>query len=300
MEVKDQTTRHKNKIYFLIVVIVALLGTNGYLFLKNKQQTQQVSTSAVEKDQLKLEVEKIEVELDRVNAQNITLNKSLIAQQKLARDKIEQLKLALKKGAITKIELDQAYLQITKLKDFIKSYGNQVARLQNDTLYLRSSRDSLKHKVKNIRKRVADLETENLSLNEKVQLAAKLRINDIGVVAFKTKNSGRKVEVTRSSTAKKLSIKFSIIPNDLAEKKHYNIFLRVFDPAGNLLADGNNRFEADGQEMQYSHSIFIDFNNDNSTYLIDWENPQSFIKGVYTIILYTNGTTLGKAQIDLK
>lgn len=300
MEGRDVSRGNRNKIYFLILVIAALVGVNGYLFFKNMQQTERVTSTTVEKDQLKLEIEKIEVELDRVSALNVTLNKKLIAEQEDAREKIEQLKFALKKGVITKIELDQAYLQIGKLKAFVKSYNNQVAKLQNDTLFLRSSRDSLRQKVKSISTKISSLENENLSLSEKVKTASQLRLKDADVVAFKTKSSGRKVEVTRSSTAEKLSIRFTILPNDLAEKGHYNIFLRVFDPAGNLIANEDNRFEADGQDMQYSHSIYIDYNNDNSTYLIDWTNPQPFIKGVYTVILYTEGNTLGKAQIILK
>ena len=78
------------------------------------------------------------------------------------------------------------------------------------------------------------------------------------------------------------------------------MFLRVFDPAGNLLADENNRFEADGQEMQFTHSVFINYNNDSSTYTIDWANPKPYIKGIYTVILYTDGTTMGKAQLELR
>ncbi|MET4081032.1 FtsZ-binding cell division protein ZapB [Pedobacter sp. UYP30] len=300
MEASDLSRGNKNKIYFLIIVIAGLLGTIGYLFFKNKQQTEQVNSSSIEKDDLKLEVEKIEVELDRVNLLNITLNQDLITEQKTARDKIDQLKLALRKSSITKIELDQAYLQIARLKTFIKGYSNQIAKLQKDTVYLKNSRDSLKNRVKSITRQVSDLETENQSLAQKVKSASLLSIKSIDVVAFKTKSNGKKVEVTRASTAQKLSIRFNIVPNDLAEKTRYNIFLRVFDPVGNLLADDNNRFEADGQEMQYSHSIFIDYNNDNSTYLIDWTNPQPFIKGEYTVILYTRGKTLGKAQITLK
>jgi len=52
--------------------------------------------------------------------------------------------------------------------------------------------------------------------------------------------------------------------------------------------------------MQYTHSIFIDYNNDNSTYTIDWTNPKPYIKGIYTVILYTDSTTMGKAQLELK
>ncbi|MNI30956.1 hypothetical protein D3C73_848190 [compost metagenome] len=154
--------------------------------------------------------------------------------------------------------------------------------------------------MRSISNKASNLESENSNLNAKVKTAAVLKLQSAEIVAFRTKSSGKKVEVTRSSTAEKLSVRFTIIPNQLAEKGHHNIYLRVFDPAGNLLADEGNHFEADGQDMQYSHSIFINYNNDDSTYVIDWANPKPFIKGIYTVILYADGNTMGKAQVELR
>ncbi len=82
----------RNKIYFLIIVIAALIGTNGYLFFKDRQQNERLVTVSTEKDKLRLEVEKIEVELDKVNALNLDLNEKLVDEQKLAREKIAEIK----------------------------------------------------------------------------------------------------------------------------------------------------------------------------------------------------------------
>jgi len=300
MESQNINKGDRNKIYFLVIVIAALVGTNAYLFFKDRQQSQRFVTVSTEKDKLRLEVEKIEVELDKVNALNLDLNEKLVAEQKLAREKIAELKIALQKGQITQGELDKAYAQINELKTFVKNYNDQIIQLQKDNIFLKNSRDSLENTIKNISNKATNLESENSNLNAKVKTAAALKLQAAEIVAFRTKSSGKKVKVTKSSSAEKLSVRFNIVPNELAEKGHHNIYLRVFDPAGNLLADGDNRFEADGQEMQYSHSIYINYNNDNSSYVIDWANPNPFIKGIYTIILYADGNTLGKAQIDLR
>ncbi|GGE56963.1 hypothetical protein EV200_103183 [Pedobacter psychrotolerans] len=300
MEPQKINKGDRNKIYFLIIVIAALVGTNAYLFFKDKQQSKKFVTVSTEKDKLRLEVEKIEVELDKVNALNLNLNDKLVEEQKLARAKIEELKIALEKGELTQAELDKANKQISDLKVFVKNYNDQIIQLQKDNIFLKNSRDSLENTLKNMSSKASSLEDENANLNAKVKTAASLKLQNAEIVAFRTKSSGKKIQVTKSSSAEKLSVRFNIIPNDLAEKGHHNIYLRVFDPAGNLLADDDDRFEADGQEMQFSHSIYIDYNNDNSSYVIDWKNPKSFMKGIYTIILYTNGSTLGKAQIELK
>jgi len=300
MEPQKVNKGDRNKIYFLIIVIAALIGTNGYLFFKNRQQGERLVTVSTEKDKLRLEVEKIEVELDKVNALNLDLNEKLVGEQKLAREKIAELKLALEKGKITQAELANAQAQIDELKVFIKNYNDQVIQLQKENIFLKSTKDSLENSVRAANDKANSLANENSNLNAKVKTAAALKVQKAEIIAYRTKSSGKKIEVSKSSTAEKLSIRFNVIPNELAEKGHHNIFLRVFDPAGNLLADESNRFEADGQEMQYSHALFIDYNNDNSTYTIDWANPKPYIKGIYTVILYTDGSTMGKAQIELR
>ncbi|RYD79768.1 MAG: hypothetical protein EOP55_03955 [Sphingobacteriales bacterium] len=300
MEPQNVNKGDRNKIYFLIIVIAALIGTNGYLFFKDRKQGERLVTVSTEKDKLRLEVEKIEVELDKVNALNLDLNDKLVEEQKLARKEIEALKLALENNKITQADLESAKRKVTELQTFVTNYNKQIIELQKENIFLKTTRDSLENSIKSANDKASNLASENSNLSAKVKIASALKVQKAEVVAYRTKSSGKKVAVTKSSTAEKLSIRFNVVPNQLAEKGHHNIFLRVFDPAGNLLADESNRFEADGQEMQFSYSVFIDYNDDNSTYTIDWTNPKQFIKGIYTVILYTDGTTMGKAQLELK
>ena len=46
--------RDSNKIYFLIVVIVALLGTNAYLFFRDKKANERIVTITDEKSQMEV------------------------------------------------------------------------------------------------------------------------------------------------------------------------------------------------------------------------------------------------------
>ncbi|WP_113638550.1 hypothetical protein [Nubsella zeaxanthinifaciens] len=290
----------RNKVYFLIIVIAALLGINGYLYFKDQQQSNRFVTISTEKDRLKLEVEKIEVELDRVNMLNVTLNDRLIEEQKLARNKIAELKLALKKGELTQKELDEAHKQINTLRDFVKSYNNQIAILEQENSYLKTERDSLKSSLSNYNEQAENLRKENRNLNKKIKAGSSLKAANISISAFKVKDNGKISAVTKASATNKLTIDFAIAPNELAEKTYHKIFLRVIDPAGNLIANENNMFEADGQQMQYSDAIEISYNNDETRYKIDWINPKAFIKGVYAIFLYADGFQMGRAEIELK
>ncbi|MFD0940541.1 coiled-coil domain-containing protein [Pedobacter boryungensis] len=290
----------RNKVYFLVIVIAALLGINAYLYFKDKQQSNRFVTVNTEKDRLNLEVEKIEVELDKVNSLNVTLSDKLQEEQKLAREKIAELKLALQKGQLTHGDLEKAQNQVKELREFVKNYNDKITRLEKENTYLKSERDSLKTTANSYSEKAEDLQKENQDLNAKVKVGAALKAANINIAAFKVKDSGKNVLVTRASTANKFTINFSIVPNPLAEKNYHKVYLRVFDPAGNLVANENNMFEIDGQQMQYSSAIEFSYNNDEAVYKVDWTNPKEFIKGTYSIILYTDGFIMGKSQITLR
>jgi hypothetical protein len=301
LEKKDSINRgDRNKIYFLVVVIATLLGTNLYLFIKDGKESKRFVTISTEKDRLKLEVEKIEVELEKVNTINVALNNKLINDQKLARERIAELKAALQSTKLTQGELDKAQSQVQHLKEFVKNFNEEIVRINKENLMLKSERDSLIKTVNTAKDRADKLALRNSELDAKVKSAAALKAFNVTTLAFRVKHNGKNSEVTRASTAKKLIINFNIASNQLAEKNYHKIYLRVFDPAGNLVADENNLFVADGQEMQYSDMITISYNDDNTAYQIQWANPVPFLKGTYSILLYADGFTMGKSSIELR
>ena len=290
----------RNKIYFLVVVIVALLGTNAYLFLNDRQQNERFVNINTEKDRLKLEVEKIEIELDKVNTINIKLSEKLIEEQRLAREKIAELKAALANGLLSQLDLEAAQKQVKELREFVTTYNEAIIQLRKENSYLKAQLDSVRNSASTASERAAELQRKNQELSAQVKTSSALKTSNINVTAFRVKSNGKNVEVTRASTANKLAVKFDIVPNPLAQKDYHKIYLRVFDPAGNLIANEDDMFEADGQEMQYSSSTSISFNDDNTSYTMNWINPHEFIKGTYSVILYSDGYTMGRSQIELR
>lgn len=290
----------RSKVYFLIIVIAALLGINAYLYFKNKHESGKFVSVNTEKDRLKLEVEKIEVELDKVNVLNLGLSSQLQQEQQLAREKIAALKVALENGQITQGDLAKAKKEIEALREFVSNYNSQITKLEKENKFLKTERDSFKTSAENYSEKAQVLEKENENLNAKVKAGAALKASDIEINAYKTKSSGKNILVTKASTANKFTINFNIVSNSLAEKNYHKVYLRVFDPAGNLVANDDNMFEIGGQQMQYSNVVEFLYNDDNSTYKIDWVNPKPFIRGNYIIILYADGFIMGRSGITLK
>jgi len=298
---QEKPRRDSNKIYFLIAVIVALLGTNAYLFFKDKKANDRIVTLSDEKSSLETEIDKIEAELDNANNSNVKLTADMQQEQELARQKIAELRSQLKSGKLTQGQLSKAQEDIKQLRYFVTKYTADIDELKKQNATLTVERDSLKTTVASVSERASTLEKQNEELNVKVKAAAALKTGNVSVVPLRVKNSGKETDVTRASTAQKIRISFNVVNNSVAEKGLHDIYIRVIDPDGNLILTPNSsNFMADDEEMQFSYKTAIEFANDDKPYSIDWTNPNKFVKGTYTVILYADGYTMGRGTLALR
>ena len=293
--------KDSNKIYFLILVILALMGTNAYLFFKDKKANDRIVTISDEKTRMQTEIDKIEAELDNSSGDNVKLSEQMQNEQTMAREKIQELRIALKKGQLTQGQLKKAQEDIKQLRYFVTKYTADIDVLRKQNITLITERDELKTAVDSVSSKANDLERQNQELNTKVQAAAALKTGNVSVSAFEIRNNGKENGVTRASTAEKIRISFSAVNNSIAEKGVHDIYFRVIDPSGNLIVSTNGGlFTADDEELQYTYKTAIEFANDGKAYSIDWANPAKFQKGTYTVVLYADGYTMGKGAVTLR
>ncbi|EOR94449.1 hypothetical protein ADIARSV_2438 [Arcticibacter svalbardensis MN12-7] len=270
--------------------------------MNGKKSDDKIITLTDEKSRMEIEIDRIEAELDRTKNSYLDLSAELKEGQQVARVKITELRTQLKQGKLTQQQLARAQKEIKDLRSFVSSYTANIKELENKNVSLEIQRDSLQTTVANINERTSILEKENLDLNAKVKVGAALKIANIVVSAVRIRNSGKESEVTRASTAERIKIRFTIADNALAAKTSHDIFMRIVDPNGNLLiADGGSLFTANDDEMQYTYKTSIDFDNTyGKLFSIDWNKKLPFQKGEYTIILYADGYTVGKAVLALR
>lgn len=295
-------SKDSNKIYFLILVIIALLGTNAYVFFKDKKSEEKVVTLTDEKSRMEIEIDRIEAELDRSKNANINLSAELKEGQELARVKISELREQLRQGKLTENELAKAQKEISDLRSFVSRYTADIAVLEKKNLKLTEQRDSLQMTVTNINERASMLEKANTDLNNKVKVAAAIKVANIAVSTVRVRNNGKEAEARRASAAKRLKIRFTVAENTLAQHGQHEIFLRVIDPDGNLITSGESAlFETDGDQLQYTYKTNIEFDNSfGKLYSIDWDPIEPFRKGEYTVVLYADGYTMGKTTFSLR
>lgn len=301
---KTENTSRKdsNKVYFLILVIVALLGTNAYLFFKDKKSNDRVVVLTDEKSQMSVEIDKIEAELQKVANEKLALTDKLKEQQLLASQKIQELRNKLRAGELTEADLVKAQAEVKSLRTFVTNYTNEINDLKNNNASLMAERDSLKTTIKDANANSSRLERQNSELSGKVKMASALKTSTLNITAIRHRSNGRETTVTRASTANKLHITFSVAPNSLAKKTLHDVFVRVIDATGNLvISDNGTLFTANGDDLQYTYRTGINFDDTpDKLYTIEWTNPNPFQKGDYTILLYSGGYTMGQGSITLR
>lgn len=294
--------KNSNVIYFLIAVVIALFASDVYLYLqKNKSDTRVVYQND-QRARLQTELDSLEAQIEQANAGKAKLSAQMQAKNDSLEARIKVLRHELARGRLTKQELDKAQEDIKQLRYFVASYTAQIDELKKQNAALTTERDTLKTNLASASQRDSTLSKENSDLGNKVKVASAIKLATANVVAYKIKHSGKEVDVKRASPAKKIKINFTIASNQVAQKGMHDIYIRIIDPTGNLIAstDASSNFNADGQDLQYTYKTSIDFKDDGSVYTIDWVNPNPFQKGTYTVLLYADGYTMGKTGFSLK
>ena len=303
MENQQEQTPKKNSnvIYFLILVIVALLGTVVYLYLKKNKSDEKIVYQNDEKTRLETELDSLEAQITQVNAGRTRMTVEMQAKNDSLQAKIKVLRSDLAKGKLTAAELSKAQEDVKQLRYFVTKYTADIEELKKQNSDLTTERDTLRTNLSTVAAKASDLEKQNQDLNTKVQVASALKLGGINVVGYKVKSNGKESDETKAKNVNKLKISFTVAGNQVAAKGTHEIYFRIIDPTGNLItANDGGTFNADGGDLQASYRTSIDFYDDGKTYTVDWMSQQPFQKGTYTILMYADGYTMGKGSIYLK
>lgn len=290
-----------SKIYFFIIAIVALLATNVYYAIRYKNLGNQVEVLNSQKNQLEIEVDRIEAELNRVTGENIDLAANFKLEHDSARLLIDDLRAKINANAeIKSEELLHAQQEIQKLRSLVAKYSSDLENLRKENNLLNDERDQLQESVNSVNKRANSLEEDKAKLQEMIKIASHLKISEMNINALRVRSGDRVNTESRAMRVDKLQINFTLADNTLTRVGRHDIYIRITEPSGNLITDGKI-FKVNNEEIQYTDMKTIDFENDGKQYTIEWgPGGYKFKKGIYTIILYTNDSTMGRSTISLK
>lgn len=291
--------RDTTKIYFFILAILALLATNVYFYIKYQASEEHAYGISTEMVYMQDEIDRIEAELNRLTSENLELSQSLRVSEDSVRFLIAQLREKLSQQNLTRIELTDAQQEIDRLREDVIRYKDELTQIKSHNSLLLSENESLMKEVSAKELQLNELQEENLGLSDQIRSAAILKLSSINVMGIRERKGSKEDVDDKARRVDRFRIVFTIADNPLVETGNTPVYMRIIDPNGNLKTMENQSFELSGNPMQYTDKTTIDFTNQGESYTLEWVDPQGFKKGTYTIVLYTDNSTMGRSSIVL-
>ncbi|WP_185217663.1 hypothetical protein [Sphingobacterium mizutaii] len=300
-QVAPVVKRDNSKIYFFVIAIAALLATNIYFYVKYKSSGEKLYTVTLQKENLQIEIDRIEAELDNIKSEGITSTAALVAAEQSARQKIEDLRKGLENNEITGPQIEAAKADVSLLKDQVSKMKDDVTALKIKNQLLAETYSDLNKQVKDSEAKAASLVTEKNALTDKIAKASSIKVSNVHIIGIEEKRNGSLENENKAKRIDKLQINFTVADNPLAAMGKKEVYVRIINPKGNLIANSEDLFLVHGEKLQYTFKENIEFNNNGQEYQFMWSDPNhKFQKGAYTVLLYADDAIMGRSSVVLK
>ncbi len=278
---------------FTIIVLALAIGALTYVYLQERKETEELTVYKVElehqKEELEEELKQMYVQYDSMKTENDSINKLLAAEQ----EKIEEL-LKIRANNVYKIRLYKE--ELGTLREIMRSYIVQIDSLNTANQQLRAENYEVKTQLMVMEKTTRELEEEREDLSSMVEQASVLQAKNIMVDGLnrrsREKDKVRKIE--------KLRVCFTLRENAIVQPGTKEIFMRIMRPDSVILTTGVNLFEYLDEQMVYTASREVDYENQDVDLCIYWDDDGQLIEGSYSVNLYAENNLIGTSSFLLK
>ena len=281
----------KKVIWPLAILAVVLAGILAYVWVERNGL---VKDLRIEKEQLTAEMFQLQEDYANLTSDYDTLNVQLDAE----REKVEQLIERIQQtDATNRAKIRQYEKELGTLRSIMKHYIYQIDSLNTLNTELRADAAKAREEAAESQRKYEEAVKVTEDLSSKVEQGQVVKGRGITLEAL-----NRSGNVTnRHSRVEKLRTSLSLVENEIAEKGWRRVYVRVKDPSGFLLVEKpDQQFEFEGASLYYLSSREVDYNGNELDIVIYFSGETEYVKGVYTVEVYTDEALLGTADMLLK
>ncbi|CAN5377239.1 hypothetical protein BH11BAC2_BH11BAC2_08160 [soil metagenome] len=300
MENKQENTKSNGTNKLLLILLIASLGLNAYLFTSKSSMQ---DSYKIEKDSLitaRVDVEKeltdTYTELNQYKGINANLDSLLSeANGKVDEQKARIEKLIRKEGNSSTLN-KKLKAELEELKKLRDQYLERIDALLVENDRLKKEKDELSGTVDNLTK----------NLENTVTTASVLRSEYMKVNAYKKRSNDKYSTTAMAKRTNKIETCFTVLENKIAKSGSKMMYLRIIEPGGKVLgnrSEGSSTFRKAGssEELQFTTSKEIDYKNDKQDECITWEEQDRvFTSGTYLIEVYIDGNLSSMSSYTLR
>jgi len=293
---REERERKENKgprtvMIILAVLAVVLGGVLGYMLYQRNSLVKDLET---EKAELAQQMVALQQDFDSLNSDYESINHQLDTSREQVAMLIEKLS---KTEATNRAKIRQYEKELGTLRTIMKGYIVQIDSLNTLNKKLTADAAAARREAAESRAANEQLTQQVESLASQVSAGKVLRARGISLQAH---YSNDKVG-DRHSRVRYMTANLSLVENALADKGPLRIYVRVKDPEGILLNNNESTsFTAGGEVLQATASREVDYEGNEVDLTIYINDTGEFVKGVYTLEVYTEQSLLGRAECMLR
>ena len=279
----------------LIVILVFILAGLGWLYYSEKQESEEIQIQLIaEKDSIALNLQDIMYEYDVLETDNEAINLKLEEEQKRAEKLYNELK-QVKQVSYSKIKEYQK--ELGTLRAIMKDMVYEIDSLNTLNQQLIAENIKVRQEFTMSQKTVESLEKRTEELSSTVRKGSVIRVRDIVVVTLNKRSN----QVSRARRVEKIRTCFTLSENSIAEPGTRRAYIRILGPDGYILAKSStDLFEFEGENIVFSASRDIDYQNKDIDLCIFYDNNGELIAGKYEVTIYLDGYMVGYGEFSLK
>lgn len=299
-EIKKSSENGKNIIIFVLVILVILSGVKLYRdSVDSSQKSEEILILSEDNSELNMRLDSVTFQLD-LRIQEI---------ENLGGD-VDSL-VAIKDQLILERNSDRKRTasEIANLNKKIDGYSVLLKEKDGEIIQLRQVNEQLYTENKDLKENKAEIEEEVVKLNiiqqeleEKVNIAATLRAENIEIAAVNSRGRERTDEF-RNRQLEKLKVSFSLADNPVAPAGTKDIYVQIFTPNNQVIFDvakGSGTFNIDGREEFYTAKQDILFNNTQQQLTYFYEKGSDYNSGIYNVKIFADGVVIGAKSFEVR
>ena len=290
-ERKERNTDLRKVMYVLVGVAALLAGTLAYIWI---QKSSLVKELEVEKEDLTEQIVALQGDYANLSSEYDTINSQLDSSREEVAQLVERIK---KTEATNRAQIRKYEKELGTLRSIMRNYTTQIDSLNTLNHKLTADAAAARKEAAESRKANKELTQQVENLGAQVAAGSVLKARGIRLDPY---NAADKV-TDRSSRVVRMLTTLSLVENDLAPKGPVRVYIRVKDPEGILLTNGNQvSFNYQGSTMNASASREVDYEGKEVELSIYLNDIPAYEKGIYTVEAYTKDSFLGSAEVLLR
>ncbi|GHB50629.1 hypothetical protein [Mongoliitalea lutea] len=292
--------KNKNVLIIVLAILVFLSGIKLYTDSKDKnRKSEEIILLSEETYELNKRLDSMTYQLDL----RITEIERLGGEVSSLNEIREQL---IRERAIDrKRSVDEIAALNRQINDYAKTLNEkdqEIIRLReiNQQLYLEN--EDLKNTQAQIQDEVSQLNIRQEELQQKIDIAAQLKAENIVIAAVNSRGRERE-DGFRNRQIEKLKVTFNFADNKIAEAGPRDVYVQVIAPNNQPIFDiakGSGTFNLNGKEEFFTAHRDINFMNSKQSLSFFYEKGSNYASGIHEVRIYVDNYLVGTKTFEVK